>query len=173
MPVPTFEAIHDWHDFFVLLGTGAATLIGAMFVVVSIGSRFMTEQRLPHITAFISATVVHLSAVVLTCAVTMIPGIEWRWLGLVLGCGGAAGLAYCAVMGWRVVHGRVDWSDPVWYAAVPFLAYAVILLAGLSALRSDPSVTALAVGPVLLLLGGIRNSWDMIIYFALRDRGPE
>src|SRR5580700_12256892 len=26
------EAFHAWHDFFVLLGTGAATLIGAMFV---------------------------------------------------------------------------------------------------------------------------------------------
>ena len=173
MPATAAEAFHAWHDFYALIGTASATLIGAMFVVVSIGSRFMTEQRLPHINAFITATVVHLTVVVLICALTMVPALEWRGLGLVLAGGGAAGLGYCALMGWRVVHGRVDWSDPIGYAAVPFAAYGVILAAGVSALLMSPSFAALAVGPVLLLVGGIRNSWDMIVFFAMRDRGPE
>ena len=47
MEMPTVEAFHAWRDFYVLLGTGAATLIGAMFVVVSIGSSFLTEKSEP------------------------------------------------------------------------------------------------------------------------------
>src|SRR5712692_8244281 len=31
MPVAVIEAFHAWHDFYVLIGTAAATLIGAMF----------------------------------------------------------------------------------------------------------------------------------------------
>ena len=32
MAVPAVEAFHAWHGFYILLGTGAATLIGAMAV---------------------------------------------------------------------------------------------------------------------------------------------
>ena len=40
-------------------------------------------------------------------------------------------------------------------------------------LNTAAGFQALAIGPALLLVSGIRNSWDMIVYFALRDRGPE
>jgi hypothetical protein len=32
------EILRDWHDFYVLMGTATATLIGLMFVAVSIGA---------------------------------------------------------------------------------------------------------------------------------------
>lgn len=174
MSATAAEAIHAWHDFYVLMGTASATLIGAMFVVASIGSRFMVEERLPQVGAFMTSTVVHLSSVVLISGLVLAPSLEGRLLGLLFGCGGVAGLVYCAVVGRRVLRNRVDWTDPIWYGLLPLAAYAVIFVAALSMLLSGPSgFRALAIGPALLLVSGIRNSWDMIVYFAVRDRGPE
>src|SRR5581483_1396920 len=166
MPASPAEAFRTWHDFYLLLGTASATLIGAMFVVVSIGSRFMSEQRLPHIHAFMTSSVVHLSAVVLISALVMVPELEWGRVALIFGLGGVGGIGYCAVIGWRVVRGRVDWTDPIWYGLVPLAAYCAIFAAALSILlHSSPDFAALAIGPVLLLVSGIRNSWDMIVFF--------
>ena len=38
------ELVEDWHDFDVLVGTAAATLVGLMFVAASIGARVFTEK---------------------------------------------------------------------------------------------------------------------------------
>jgi hypothetical protein len=38
MPASPAELLHEWHDFYVLLGTASATLVGLMFVAVSIGT---------------------------------------------------------------------------------------------------------------------------------------
>ena len=36
------DLIEDWHDFDLLVGTAAATLVGLMFVAASIGASFYT-----------------------------------------------------------------------------------------------------------------------------------
>src|SRR5258708_35400463 len=94
MAVPAVEAFHTWHDVYVLLGTGAATLIGAMFVVASIGSSFLTEQSEPQIRAFMTPTVIHLSTVLLSCALAMVPSLEWPAPSVCFGIAGLAGLVY-------------------------------------------------------------------------------
>ena len=170
MPATAAEAFRAWHDFYVLLGTASATLIGATFVVASIGSRFMTEDRLPMIGAFITSTVVHLAVVVGACALLIVPSLEWRWLGGLFGLVGLAGITYCIVVGRHVLRGRVHWTDPIWYGLVPTVAYAVLLAEGLSVLLDGPPwFEAVAVAPALLLITGIRNAWDMIVFFATRD----
>ena len=39
------ELLHDWHDFYVLVGTASATLVGLMFVAVSIGTAIFNEDH--------------------------------------------------------------------------------------------------------------------------------
>jgi len=31
------ESLHEWHEFYILLGTAAATLLALLFVAVSLG----------------------------------------------------------------------------------------------------------------------------------------
>jgi drug/metabolite transporter superfamily protein YnfA len=167
------EAFHDWHDFYLLLSAAAATLIGAMFVVASIGSSFLTRQHGPQIRAFLTPTVIHLSSVVLASAVATVPSLEWRFLGLVYAAGGGAGMIYSLVIGWNVARRRVEWSDQIWYALIPVVGYGIILAAALTIfLRAPPNFEALAVGVLLLLVASIRNAWDLIIFFAARDNSP-
>src|SRR5215211_2710718 len=57
------DLIEDWHDFDLLVGTAAATLVGLMFVAASIGASIYTEKNRPGMQAFISPTVVHFTSV--------------------------------------------------------------------------------------------------------------
>jgi hypothetical protein len=168
------EAFRDWHDFYVLLGTAAATLIGAMFVVATIGAGFLTREHAPHIRVFLTPTVIYLSTIVLASIVTLVPALDWRSLAAVFASGGVAGVVYSMLVGWRVARRRLEWSDQLWYALMPIVGYGVILAAAISIfLDAIPSFAAIAAGLALLLVVGIRNAWDMIIFFASQDRRSE
>jgi hypothetical protein len=49
----------DWHDFYALVGTAAAPLVGLMFVAASIGANIFNEKHLEPMKAFVTPTVVH------------------------------------------------------------------------------------------------------------------
>src|SRR6266566_2878827 len=65
--------LHAWHDFYVLIGTAAATLIGLMFVAASISASYMTEKHQAGIQSFYTPTVVHFATVLITCVVLVAP----------------------------------------------------------------------------------------------------
>lgn len=173
MPTAPAPPLSDWHDFFMLLGTASATLIGAMFVVVSLGIGILTRDKELATGAFLTSTVTHLSIVLLGAALTMTPGLDWRWFGAIAGLAGIAGLAYSihVVSGFRQ-HDGTDFSDWFWYAGFPLVAYATLAAAGATGLRGMAlSLDLLAAALSLLLVAGIRNAWDMILFLVARDRG--
>ena len=168
-------ALADWHDFYALLGTAAATLIGAMFVVVSIGERYLTPERIAATRVFVTATVTHLSAALAVSLLTMAPGLGDAALGSLVGLGALAGLGYAGhILVVRIWRHEVDLADRFWYAALPFLGYAVLAAAGVALGLAQRRLGAylLAGAAALLVLAAIRNSWDMIVFFATRRREP-
>ncbi|HEX3954207.1 MAG TPA: hypothetical protein VHW90_11575 [Stellaceae bacterium] len=176
MPISAAEGFRAWHDFYILAGTAAGALIGAMFVVASIGSSHLTREHGPQISTYLTPTVIHLSTVVFASALALIPTLEWQPLALVCGGAGLAGMIYSSVIGWRIARRReVDWADQAWYALLPILAYGIILASAMTVLlHSTPSLDAFAGGLALLVVASLRNAWDMIIYFATRPgHGPQ
>lgn len=168
-PAPLFSA---WHEFFALIGAAAATLIGAMFVVVSIGMGILSRDRFRAIGAFLSATVIHLTAVLLGSALTLVPGLDWWGFGVAAGLAGIAGLVYAAniIRGFGE-HPHTGLDDWFWYAICPPVCYAALLAAGIMALRGAAASRDLfAAVVVALLLLGIRNAWDMIVFLVTRNR---
>ena len=173
MPVAAVEALRAWHDFYVLLGAGAATLIGAMFVVASIGSSFLTEENEPQIRAFMTPTVIHLSTVLLGCALAMVPSLEWTALSVCFGLGGLAGTVYSGRTALRIAGTEVVFVDRLWYGLIPAIANGVIAAAALlMALHPQGGLETLAVGLVLLVVASIRNAWDLIVFYAQRTDRP-
>jgi hypothetical protein len=83
------ELLHDWHDFYVLVGTASATLVGLMFIAVSIGTSIFNEDRRVGMTAFITPTVVHFGATLFTCLLITVPTQSWYTLGALLAAGRA------------------------------------------------------------------------------------
>lgn len=88
--------LDSWHDFYVILATAAGTLIGAMFIVASIGGRNMTRARAAAIASFVTPTVIHLSVVLLACALLVVPTLDRQTLGIIGVIGGLIGLAAAA-----------------------------------------------------------------------------
>jgi hypothetical protein len=175
MPPTPIDLLHEWRDFFTLIGGAAAALVGAMFVVVSIGMGFFNRGHGSAIGSFLTQTVFHLSAVIVLCAFTMVPNLDWNWFGAGLIFGSLVGLAYSVMVMRDVARRReLELVDHFWYGAAPVTGHLTVLAAGVTALAGVPYVLEiLAFAMVLLVIGGIRNSWDMIVFLVTReqDRG--
>lgn len=169
----TADALKEWHDFYVLLGTASATLIAAMFVVASIGGRLLSRERAPTTRLFITPTIVHLSGLLLACVVAMLPALDAPAIGWLFGAGGLGGLAYAGVVLYGV-RGRSNLvlSDTIWYSLAPALAYAAVIAAAAMMLvrPAAAALDLLAAALLLLLVGGIRNAWDLILFMVAENQ---
>jgi hypothetical protein len=166
------DLIEDWHDFDLMVGTAAATLVGLMFVAASIGASIYTEKNRAGMEAFISPTVVHFTSVLVLALFALIPTHEWLTLAGLLALVGAAGGIYSANLWMQLFVRRrfdVDIVDRLFYAALPLLGYVLLLLAAFFLLRqSEAGLDLLAAAQITLLLAGIRNAWDMMMWIAIR-----
>lgn len=167
------QALRDWHDFYVLGGTASATLIGLMFVAVSVGVSYFEEKNAAGLRLFLTPTVVHFAAVLVTCLLITVPSQTWGSLGALLLAGSVIGVAYSSWvaidMRRRRLYQSVDFVDRLWYALTPTAAYVVAMVAAFGLLtHREGALDLLAIGLGWLLLMGIRNAWDMTVWVALR-----
>jgi hypothetical protein len=165
-----------WHDFYMLIGTASATLVGLMFVAASVGTGIFTAERQVGLRTFLSPTVVAFSVVLGTSLIGVLPASGWRVPGLLLVGIGLLGIVYSWRVWRRMLHGgivqRIDFEDRVWYTMIPAMAYFVLAMAGGAlGIETDVGCAILATGVCLLLLAGIRNAWDMTTWIVLRREG--
>ena len=169
------DALAHWHEFYTLLGTASATMIGLLFVAATVGSGVFTAERRAPLRVFLSASVVHFSGVLAASLIVLAPVRNWVLFGvLILGCG-MFGLGY-SCQTWRdtVRDGlskSIDLDDKIWYAALPLVGYLLETAAGIAlALQSDVGVAALALSMGMLLMVGIHNAWDITVWSITRRR---
>ena len=169
------EMLHDWHDFYVLLGTASATLVGLMFIAASIGATVFSEANRAALAAFITPTVIHFGAVLFACLVVTIPTHSRHSLGAVLGIGGLAGTVHSGRLLVQLIirHSfKVDLVDRAFYVLIPLVAYLIALAAAVllfeqSALGAELIAAAL----LILLFAGLRNAWDMMVWIMIKVPG--
>jgi hypothetical protein len=172
---PLGDALSHWHDFYALLGTAAATLVGLLFVAASVsGGVFSGTQRAP-LRVFLTASVVNFGSVLAACLVFLAPVADWEVLGgLILACA-LSGLVYSG-LAWRdtVRDGlitRIDLEDRTWYMILPIIGYLCEAGSGVAiALGLSQGCTALAVSMGLLLAVGIHNAWDITVWSTITRR---
>jgi hypothetical protein len=166
--------LQEWHDFYLLIATASTTLIGAMFVVVSIATSYLTAKSAARSRIFLTPIVLHLSTVVLGCAIAIVPNLGATSFGVLIGLGSLAGLAYSLAIAARVGWAGLDVDDRLFYAAIPVLAYLVLFAAAILALQQlSWSFDIFALALALLLVTGIRNAWDLTLFFAVKSGEPD
>ena len=171
------DALREWHDFYVLIGTASATLVGLTFVAASIGAAYFTAEREAGLRAFLTPTVMHFAAVLIASLVIIVPSHGDLSLGIVLAIGSLLGLGY-SLRVWVIVRRRnfeIDREDQLWYLLAPVTGYLLMAAAAAFAFASADSRIALDVlagSLVLLLVLGIRNAWDMTVWIAIRTPTP-
>jgi hypothetical protein len=162
------QAAQRWHDFFLLVGTAAATLIGLMFVAVSFAVGSTAERTRKDVDAWVTPWLVYFAEVFLIAAVTLAP-VSTMVQGCVLGGLLASNLPW-GLMRLRYLHKqhseeRIPASVWIWQMLLPLGAQLVLALGAAGFLRVDTralGVCALAV--MLLLVVALRNAWYLVIY---------
>ena len=171
MNPPHPEFFHGWHDFFILLGTACATLVGLMFIAVSIGANIFKEENRPALEVFLGPTVVHFTSVLVLCVLAIIPSQGWLSLAALTSLIGFAGFLFSARIWIRLMRSRyeLDYIDRFFYTVLPAIGYLIVLSAATPLYeQSEWGLDAAAIGLITLLLAGIRNAWDMMTWIALK-----
>lgn len=166
-----------WRDFYTFTGTAAATLMGLMFVVVSLVQRVLaTEQGRGAIGAFFTPIVAFFATEIVVTMLLLIPAITAMWLGLSLATVGIVGVVYMFASG---VHGRwrrgdLDLDDWIWYFVLPLASYVVITAGAVAVWNSSAyGLYSIAIVMGALLLIGVRNAWDLVVFTLQRSSNTD
>ena len=174
MPPGLAPSLEAWGNFYVIVGSSAGALTGLQFVVMTlIAQTDMARGRGESISAFGTPNVVHFCAALLVAAILSVPWSGLRAAGLAVAACGAIGEIYSVVVARRARRQQEYqpvFEDWVWHAALPVMAYLVLLVAGL-ALGHGPGAAMLAIGAAVLLLVfiGIHNAWDTVTFVTMRS----
>jgi len=165
--------LSGWETFYVILGSSAAALTGLQFVVIALGADTRVGGE-AEVSAFGTPTIVHFCAVLLIAAIVCTPGQTAWSLSVCLGVSGVGGLTYAI---WVLVLARRQTGyapvleDWIWHTGLPILAYACLLIAGVSThWRPGPAMYLVAAIALLLLFVGIHNAWDAAVYMSTLRR---
>jgi len=168
------SVVRDWHDFYGLVGTAAATLVGLMFVAASVGANIFSAGQQQPMKAYLTPTVAHFSGLLFICILFLIPTQTWLSLSMTVGGLGVTGVAYSLRQWIRVfftLRSRINLADRIFYVFVPGLGYLLVVVSAITlfAHRSlSAELTAAAL--IVLLLAGIRNAWDMTVWIITRSQ---
>ena len=159
-----------WESFYVIVGSSGAALTGLMFVVITLMADSPERRRSPELSAFGTPTIVHFCIVLLVSAIVSAPWHTLRSVALALEAVGLGGALYAAIVirrARRQTGYKPVLEDWVWYMTLPFLAYLIFLLSGVTLTRApETALFGVATGALLLLFVGIHNAWDTVTYIA-------
>jgi hypothetical protein len=166
------ETLKEWHDFYVLVGTAGATLLGLLFIAVSLGVGFLTEERQSATRMFISPVVVHFTSVFFLSAIALFPSHQATFFAALIGGTASIGAVVSTYITIQVV--RTDMTnyveDYLAYGLLPGLSYLALLVAAVSIyLEKDFGLNALAGALLLLAIVNIRNAWDLMLTMVHRQ----
>ena len=161
----------DWDNFYMLAGSTAGTLIGLIFVVITLGMDHAQEGDTLRIRIFVTPILVYFTSL-LVIAMVMVPPMAPP---------GARRLARghrlrrsspmcCMLRCCRAGRRKTEEQELVWDVAVPLASFALIMasrrcLGARSAVRQRFN----ALGVVILLVTALRKSWIVTLGIATRD----
>lgn len=162
------SVLSGWENFYVIVGSSGAALIGLQFVVTALIADREKRISAESVNAFGTPVVVHLAGTVLIAAIMSAPWSSLLSAALALAFTGIAGLAYLVVTVRRTRHQteyRPVGEDWAWHVVLPAIAYGVLTAASMAALWPARGAFFLVGGAALgLLFVSIRNAWDSVVY---------
>ena len=167
------EQLEQWHDFFMLVGTAAGTLVGLTFVAASIGAGLFMKGFKDVMKAFITPTIIHFSAVLFVCFLVVAPSLSSVELAAFTGVIALIGIGYSCTTLFRIsssYNSATSLMDRLWYALTPAGGYLILAIATLEPLILSHSIRPswIAIAASVLLLAGIRNAWAITAWMAIQ-----
>lgn len=151
-----------WQNFYVIIGSAAATLTGLMFVVITLIAQVGVRVSSPGDGIAVFST-------------------PWQAIwnaALLLGLSGLGGITYILIVLWLARQRLADYqpvlSDWLWYVVLPLVSYIALVVAAML-LPGTPALAlfVIAAGTMLFLFIGIHNAWDVVTYTAIECSQPQ
>ena len=166
-----------WQNFYVIIGTSAASLTGLMFVVITLLARTREPRASEAVAAFSTPNVVHFCLALLVAAILSAPWQVLWPVSLLLGLVGLGGVTYVVIVlrrARRQTSYQPVLEDWLWHTVFPLVSYTALIVAAML-LPGHPAPALFVIGAVtlLLLFIGIHNAWDTVTYIALERSQPE
>jgi hypothetical protein len=168
------EALHAWHEFYILLGTAGATLLALLFVAVSLGTGFLNNKDQRGTRTFMSPVVIHFTSVFFLSAVCLVPSHGPGFFAVLIGVTAVTGVVVSIVISVWVMRTEMTQYLPDYFAygLLPVGAYLALLAASIMIyLGRDYAFEVLAGGLLLLAIVNIRNAWDLTLSMVRRHAG--
>ena len=161
-----------WHEFYLVIGTAGATLTGLLFVIVSLRPRLIAHRQATTGRAFLTPNAVYFTTTLVVSAMFLVPSLSTGVIGVLLCAGAFGSLVYLASTKahgyWR--RNKLPFLDWIWFIGLPWTSYGLLLLAGVGfLLQAALSMHGAAVALTLLLVVGIRNSWDLATWMSEQE----
>ena len=179
MQEAVLSPLATWQNFYVIIGSAAATLTGLLFVVITLIAQVRVRASSPSdgIAVFSTPNVFHFGAALLVAAILSAP---WQALwnaALLLGLSGLGGATYVVIV-LRRARRQKDYQpvleDWLWHTVFPLVSYTALVVAALVLPgHPAPALFVIAAGTVLLLFIGIHNAWDNVTYIAIELSRPQ
>lgn len=162
----------EWGEYFFMLGSSAASLIGLMFVVVTLTPGRNREQTEHGKHLYTSPIVWHLAIVVMLSGGAMAPTISARFYGAVSGALALWGIMLGVRNAIGIVRTRISGNDNVlfdfcWYGLVPAIIYVGLGVAATGLFLERPwGASGIAASLMALLLMSVHAEWDLVTFLA-------
>jgi hypothetical protein len=161
------KVLEGWDNFYVILGSAAAGLIGLTFVVIAL----VSDARRAHpsgMQGYITPTIVHFGTVFALSAYMSVPHQTIVSLSAGLAICGTGGVLYAAVIANHLRRFAAQYvpvvEDWVWHVILPSVDYVTLLgMAFLIWYRMQLALYCVAAALTLLLFIGIHNALDVAV----------
>jgi hypothetical protein len=171
-------ALRDWQNFYMLTGTASATLIGLLFVGISIsmGTNLSLRQVTTSLRTYVEPTLLYYVQTLAVSCVAIMPLSNPLLLGGVLMGLASLDLFLAGRVCWRmlVLH-RDDVLNAeywIWNTALPFLAGIVSMGTAIGLLIGLPvALMGVSMVDLLCLTIGLHNSWVLTVWVSQQREG--
>jgi hypothetical protein len=169
--------LEGWDNFYVILGSAAAGLLGLTFVVIALISEARRATS-AGTSGYITPTVVHFGTVLgLSCFLSM-PHQNVTSLSIGFGLVAVGLLIYTGVITANMRRFAKNYApvleDWIWHVLLPAIVYCTLLtMAFLLWRQPRQSMYGIASALTLLLFVGIHNSWDVAVSITMQKKKEE
>jgi len=172
------EQLHLWHDLFLTAGTAAATLLGLLFVAVSLNSDSILSADRLHLKQLAEQAYHNYVSVLLVTFLMLMPTSSRRGLAYALTAVAAIMITFTV---WRLValsrisDDRIGRGRSIRRVAPAAMAYLGMAL-GAFKLGDQPEgdgLTLVTFSVVVLIVAATATAWDLLVRVAAARRAVE
>jgi len=168
--------LEGWSEFYLMVGSSAAALIGLLFVVATLTADIEERRALRGQQLFMTPTVFHFAAIFIISALGTVEHMAAETIAIVAAAAALLGFLYMlrCLAEMMKPNATEHWSDSIFYGVIPLAGYLLLGVTAWTVFTGLPVATMLLAGMMLgFLLLGIRNAWDLVTWIAPRSHRPD